>query len=388
MKKIFAKILMAAMAVVSAATITSCTGEKFHVSGNITQAKDSMLYFENMSLDGPVKLDSVKLSEDGDFSFSAETKGAPEFYRLRIAGQIINIAADSTENITVNAVYPTMATNYTVEGSEECTKIKELALMQINLQNKVLSVANNHNISAEQADTLVDRMIEAYKTNIKLNYIYKAPMKAYSYFALFQAIGNRLIFNPRESRDDIKAFAAVATSWDTYYPNSERGKNLHNIAIEGMKTVRIMESEQRDVEIDPSKVQQTGIIDIALQDNRGVTRRLTDLKGKVVLLYFHVFASEGSMQRIMALCDLYNKYHARGFEIYLVSVDPDEHFWKEQTSALPWINVHDDRGTSSPYLRTYNVQQLPSYFLIDKTNSLRSRDAQIKDLDAAIAALL
>ena len=37
----------------AAIIITSCGGKKFHVDGNITEAADSILYFENMSLDGP-----------------------------------------------------------------------------------------------------------------------------------------------------------------------------------------------------------------------------------------------------------------------------------------------------------------------------------------------
>ena len=48
------------------------------------------------------------------------------------------------------------------------------------------------------------------KSDIRENYIIREPMKAYAYFALFQAIGSRLIFNPRENREDIKMFAAVA----------------------------------------------------------------------------------------------------------------------------------------------------------------------------------
>lgn len=60
--------------------------------------------------------------------------------------------------------------------------------------------------------TVSKSLINAYKEEVKHNYIYKEPMKAYSYFALFQAIGNYLIFNPRTNKDDIKAFAAVATN--------------------------------------------------------------------------------------------------------------------------------------------------------------------------------
>ena len=78
--------------------LASCTGKKFHLSGNISNAKDSLLYFENMSLNGPVTVDSVKLGEDGSFSFNEKAPKNPEFYRLRIANQIINIAVDSTEN--------------------------------------------------------------------------------------------------------------------------------------------------------------------------------------------------------------------------------------------------------------------------------------------------
>ena len=381
-------MLVSAALVLAALAITSCTGKKFNVSGEIAGAKDSMLYFENMSLDGPVAVDSVKLSADGSFSFSQDAPSNPEFYRLRIAGQIIFHAAATTENITVKATYPGMASQYEVKGSEECSKIKELALKQMDLQARVQAVAMNNHLTEQQANDSIEGLINAYKTDVKLNYIIKAPGKASSYFALFQAIGSRLIFNPRQNKDDIKMFAAVATSWDTYYPNSERGKNLHNIAIEGMKTVRIVENEQREMQIDASKVQQTGIIDMALQDNHGVTRRLSDLKGKAVMLMFHVFASDKSTEQIMHLRSLYNKYHAQGFEIYMVSLDPDEHFWKEQTAALPWINVRDADGVNSQNVRLYNVQQLPAYYLIDKTNTLKARDSQIKNLDEAIANLL
>ena len=374
----------------AAIIITSCGGKKFHVDGNITEAADSILYFENMSLDGPVTVDSVKLSADGSFSFSDDAPSAPEFYRLRIADQIVNLCVDSTETIHVKAEYPHMSTNYVVEGSEQCATIKDLALKQINLQSFIIGIENNPAIGYDAAEDTIMKEIERYKDFIKRNYIYKQPMKASSYFALFQTIGNRLIINPCESKEDIKAFAAVATSWDVYYPNSLRGENLHNIALEGMKNVRIIENKiaQSRRGIDRSKVNTANIIEIALRDNRGNMRRLTDMKGSVVLLDFHVFGAEGSTQRIMQLRDIYNKYHSRGLEIFQVSLDPDEHFWKTQTAALPWICVHDDDAMNSNLLVQYNVQRLPTFFLVDRNNVLFKRDSQIKDLDKTIQSLL
>ena len=70
MKTIFSKITTAAAIVMVLTAVTSCNEKKFRVDGNITDAKDSTLYFENVSLDGPQVIDSVKLGEDVSFSFA------------------------------------------------------------------------------------------------------------------------------------------------------------------------------------------------------------------------------------------------------------------------------------------------------------------------------
>ncbi len=372
---------------IAALAMVSCSEKKFHVEGNITNAKDSVLYFENVGLEEVAVVDSVKLDEDGAFSFAQEQTPAPEFYRLRIADQIINVSIDSTETVTVKAQYPQMATQYEISGSDNCSKIKELTLKQINLTQRAIAISQDDALSVDESNDSILNMIKAYKQDVKTNYILKEPNRSYAYFALFQALGNTLIFNPRSDKDDIKLFAAVATSWDTYYPGSERGANLHNIAIEGMKNVRIVAQNEARA-IDVNQISATGLIDIVLPDNKGQVRKLSDLKGKVVILDFHLFGIEKSPERILLLRELYNKYHAQGLEIYQVSLDPDEHFWKQQTAALPWVSVRDPQGLDSQTLITYNIQGLPDYFLISRDNALYKRAAQVKDLEAEIRSLL
>lgn len=376
------------IAAIAALSVASCSNNKFKVEGEIANAEDSVLYFENVGLEGINLLDSVKLSGSGSFSFSQEAPEAPDFYRLRIADQIINVSIDSTETVSIKAKYPQMATEYEISGSDNCLKIKELALKQIDLHKKAMAIQQNQALGVDAINDSILKMIDEYKKDVKSNYIFKEPMKAYSYFALFQTLGNWLLFNPRNNKEDIKAFAAVATSWDTYYPHAERGQNLHNIAIEGMKNQRIVESQNADLQIDASKVSEAGVLDIALRDNKGAERHLTDLKGKVVLLDFHIFAMDDSPARILMLRELYNKYQAQGLEIYQVSLDPDEHFWKQQTAALPWISVRDGDGINSQRLMMYNIQAVPDYFLIDRGNNLVKRALAIKDLEAEIKKLL
>lgn len=370
------------------ALLTSCNNKKFEVAGTITNAKDSVLYLENVGLDGIEALDSVKLGEDGSFSFKRAATEAPEFYRLRINRHIINVSIDSTETVNFKAEYPSMAYKYEVEGSENCSKIKELALHQMNLQTQVNNVIQNPNLSVSAVNDSLQGVIESYKDFIKRNYIYKEPNKSYAYFALFQTvvIGNayHLIFNPHASEDDVKVFAAVATSWDALHPGAERGENLHNIAIEGLKDSRIIRAK-REAYLDESKIDVTGVIDLVLTDNKGNVRKLSDLKGKVVILDFCSFAQKGITERTMQMREIYNKYHAQGLEIYQVSLDSNQHFWKTQTAALPWVSVNDTEGAS---VTAYNVVDLPTYYLLDRSCQVVKRDLMISDIDAEIKALL
>ena len=71
-----------------------------------------------------------------------------------------------------------------------------------------------------------------------------------------------------------------------------------------------------------------------------------------------------------------------------MALDPDEHFWKTQTAALPWISVRDADGVQSQYLTLYNVRSIPTFFLVNRDNTLDKRDVQIADLDAEIEMLL
>ena len=377
--------MKAAVLVLAALAVASCSQKKFHIEGTISEAQDSMLYLENVGVENVTTVESVKLGADGTFSFSGEQAESPEFYRLRISDQIINISIDSTETVTVKAAYPTMITQYEVSGSDNCQKIKELTLKQIDLQQRAISLQRSMSINAA-ADS-IDKLIKAYKEDVCNNYIYKDPKASYAYFALFQTLGGLFIFNPQANPEDVKAFNAVATNWDVNYPDAMRTTNLHNIAINGMKTKRIKEYNNMQT-IDASKVETTGLIDFELTDNKGQTRRLSDLKGKVVLLDFHLFGMDDSPKRILALREIYNKYSAQGFEIYQVALDSNEHFWKQQTAALPWISVRDPEGISSQRLVFYNVQAVPDFFLIDRNNNIVMRQAQIGDVEEEIKKLL
>ena len=371
---------------IAALAFAAC-GEKkpvFTVKGTVEGAQDSVLYLYNNSLSGPVKLDSVKLGKDGAFCFESEAPQAPDLYCLNIDNQIIYIGIDSTETVTIKAKYPNMSQHYEVEGSENCQKIKELALKQQQLQQQAIALEQNLDLSRQQALDSIQTLVKAYKYDVVRNYIYPDPKTIYAYFGLFQTLGQWNLFD-RQVAEDVPIFAAVATSWDTFYPESNRAKHLHNMALKGMNDNRQAMAREMMAAETAEKVVTSGILDLELPDASGRTRTLTSLNGKVVLLDFHLFGMKESAARILSLRELYNKYHAQGFEIYQVGLDENEHFWKQQTDNLPWICVYDPTYASA---QRYNVQNLPEYFLIDRSNTLYKRSSQMNDVEAEIRTLL
>lgn len=368
------------------AGVTACNNEPaFKVQGEVTDAADKMLYLEQTGLDGIVALDSVELGSNGTFSFSAARPEAPDFYRLRIEDKVINFSVDSTETVEVKADYKNFATDYNIQESESNQKIKELVLLQTDLQERVNKLAQS-GIPVGIVQDSLSRMVNAYKNNVKRNYIFVGPNKPYAYFALFQVLNGYMIFDPLNNKEDVKCFAAVATSMNNLYPHADRSRNLYNMVIKGMKNTRAPQVKPLDIPAD--KIQETSIIDIPLMDINGTTRHLTDLKGKVVLIDFTAYGSAESGARNLLLREIYDKYAPQGLEIYQISLDTDEHFWKTAADNLPWICVRDPQGPYSTYVNLYGVTKLPTAFLVSRNNELSMRIGEKTNLEEAIKKLL
>lgn len=368
------------------ATACKDKGEQFEINGRIAEADGKTLYFEAVTLNGIEALDSTRLDEDGQFCFQGTRPFNPEFYRLRIDRQIVNLSVDSTETIHVEAELPDMGTDYEVEGSGNCQTLKEINNKLIALQQTIKDIANDKALTLGEQERLVHEKINLYKNEMKMHYIMENPASAPAYFALFQTVNGSLIFNPISNPDDIKFVGAVATAWDANYPGTSRTENLHNIAIQGMKNTKRPTPVSLE-DIDPGKISAAGIIDIELPDIHGKNRKLSDIRNKVVLLDFTAYSLPSSQERIMQMRGLYDKYSSLGFDIYQVSIDPDEHYWKTACEHLPWTCVYESRGEASGYLGSYLVRRLPTYFLINSHGDLVARDEQIDDLEKAIREL-
>jgi peroxiredoxin len=130
--------------------------------------------------------------------------------------------------------------------------------------------------------------------------------------------------------------------------------------------------------------------DLSLPDLNGKIVTLSDLKGKVVLIDFWASWCGPCRHNNPRLVKLYNKYHNKGLEIYGVSLDEDADSWKKAVhhDKLIWIQVIDDKGWEATSASAYNVDMIPSSFLIDRQGIIRTINAEGPDLERSVRDLL
>lgn len=305
--------------------LSACNNSSdFTVKGVVAGADGQLMYLENVGISNVVTLDSIKLAPGGKFKFTEKRPEYPDFYRLRLNNQLINFAVDSTETISFVADAGTFATSYSVEGSENSKAIKAITLAQLDANQAISRLRKEYEdkmISDTTYRMKVLAAADAYK-EVARKYIYSAPMSTAAYFALFQQIDGLLFFDLYD-RKDVKAYGAVATSYNHTYPESPRSKHLYNLTLQSMKVLRA----QRPVDYSNVETKEISFLDIELPDVRGeVVKLSTVAPGKVVLINFTAYQTEWSPALNMALGELYTKYHDQELEIYQVSLDSDFHF--------------------------------------------------------------
>ena len=364
--------------------LSACNNSSdFTVKGVVAGADGQLMYLENVGISNVVTLDSIKLAPGGKFKFTEKRPEYPDFYRLRLNNQLINFAVDSTETISFVADAGTFATSYSVEGSENSKAIKAITLAQLDA-NQAISRLRKEYEDKMISDTTYRMKVLAAAEEVARKYIYSAPMSTAAYFALFQQIDGLLFFDLYD-RKDVKAYGAVATSYNHTYPESPRSKHLYNLTLQSMKVLRA----QRPVDYSNVETKEISFLDIELPDVRGeVVKLSTVAPGKVVLINFTAYQTEWSPALNMALGELYTKYHDQGLEIYQVSLDSDFHFWRNGASNLPWVTVHDPQSVYSQVAGLYNVKQLPALFILDRKGNLVKRVEDVKKLEADVKAVL
>lgn len=323
------------------------TEKKGNIQGKISGMSNEPIYLELLTTKTSTIIDSTFCDKNGKFHLNAP-KDSLTFLELIIGNdkERIRLIMDVNDQIELMAQKDSILSSYTISGSPNSIVLKKLnkEIYKQRLIEKEISdeFKNAKAVGAEKA------------TFSELNNRYTlATIKHHKFLKSFaQDNPNELssiialtAFDPVEEQE---LFKSVAKGLKSKYQNGYV-THFNNIVEREMHLLN-----QNAPEID-------------LMDWKGDTKPLSKSLGKYTLLEFWATWSGTYIQEIHYQKALYKKYQTAGFEIYSVNLDEQTQNWKNtiENLNLKWHCVNDSTGMNTKYKELYQLEKLPTTFLLD-----------------------
>lgn len=334
----------------------SSSGTGAAISGKIQNAANLQVYFDQWNFDNSTAV-IAKSEIDGEGAFEMVLADGinPAIYRMRIGAKKIFFVFDGSEKkVEINGDLTTVDKyQFEVKGSSAAQQ----------MTNKLAELTNGP-IDKEQVKIFAESASNPLA----------AAMVALNFF--------------RGDGDYLNTYKSIGDRLTKKDPNSKYSKDFATYT-QGL--------EQQILARQASDRIRTGNVapDIALEDPYGKTFRLSDLKGKVVLLDFWASWCGPCRKSNPHVVETYKKYKDKGFTVFSVSLDGihprmlprlngDQNKIDQQKEAArnKWIaaikkdqllwdtHVSDLLHWNSPIAKTYGVRGIPSTFLIDKEGKI------------------
>jgi len=369
----------------------SCNSTRTEITGRISGGEETYLRLERLDVNRTSLVDSVLTARDGSFAIKLGLE-EPELYILRSEqGALINLLVFPGDRITVNSSMDTFGKEYEILGSEESEGIRTLVehlnqtrLVLDSLQAVAGDIGDPENPQFELIrNTYAQAVIKQKRFTIK--YLVEHMGSLSSVYALYQKYsGENLVLN---LENDLQYFKAVADSLEQMYPNSSLTLSLR--ADIKQREAAFAETARLNSLLEMAD-EVLGMMDLSIPDRDGNEVALSSLRGNVILLSFWASGNNSSIQALLQLQSTYRKYHDRGFEVYAISMDNNKINWMNAIdfNEFKWINVSELSFPESKAALMYNINQLPTNFLINRDGDIVAKNLYGRTLETWLDNLL
>ena len=354
----------------------------FEISGKITGVPGLTLFIEAPSDKGTIPVAEGQINEDGSFNISGNIPGLG-YYFLRLSDEknsLIPITLIPGDHLTINTSVSSFVSKPNAGGTSwSKTMNRYLSEFDAFQQTQARLQLNAENRSKEEVSKLFLQAKSKMET-FSRTHMLKDPSNAYNIILSMDLL-------PSVSFDDwdatnLEALKKVTEAFEDKYAGQPAAETLRN---------QYAQIENAYFEFASSVNGTVPAPEIALPNPSGKILKLSELKGKVVLVDFWASWCGPCRAENPNVVKMYEKFKDKGFTIYSVSLDEDATKWKEAIvkDKLTWTNhVSDFKGWKSSVVANFGIEGIPYTVLLNKEGKIIGKNLRGEKLEETLNELL
>jgi thiol-disulfide isomerase/thioredoxin len=332
------------------------------------------IYLDTLNTKNPWIFAASDIDEQGKFSMTAQVNETG-LYRLRLDDQnFMMLILEPGENVTISAKASKLGADAKIEGSEN-TALLYQGVRSVQFYDNQAMLLDKQYKDAQNSpakDSLSAVLVAKFRANDSLakaslrTIISSKPSSlAWLFFLSFQ--------EKFDMNTDFDFISRTEAAMYKTYPNNEFVRQFH-----------------QKVDLERFTAIGSPAPDIELPGTDGKMRKLSSLKGSVVLLDFWASWCGPCRKENPNVVAIYSQYHDKGFEVFSVSLDKDRDSWLAAIAKdkLVWPNhVSDLKYWKSAGAAIYGVSSIPYTVLIDKKGRIVAKKLRGEELEAKVKEL-
>lgn len=356
--------------------ITLAQGQKSQnpviISGTIAdKGAYKQIYLDTLNGQNPWIFVSSAIDSNGSFKLIAPITGT-DIFRLRLDDKnYMMLILEPGENISLKTRSSKLGGDADIDGSFHTQLLYNTMNNSQLFESRKAALNQNYNEiqSSPKRDSLAAIIINQFRANDSLQKVaLKAQMEKHPASLAWMFFQDKL-----DMTNDFDIIDKTDAATFKAYPENDFVKQMHQqVEIERKTSIGAFAPE------------------ISLTDPDGKIRKLSSLKGKVVLIDFWASWCGPCRKENPNVVAMYEKYHDKGFEIYSVSLDKDRDGWLKAIAKdnLIWPNhVSDLKYWRSEGALAYGVTGIPFTVLVDRKGKIVAKKLRGDELENKVKEL-
>ena len=343
------------------------------VSGNIFNPPSDEIFISHYVGQKLIDDLTTTIKKDGNFEFTGKV-AAPDYYVLRVGNTNINIVLRDKSEIKIYGDGKNLDNFVNIVNSDESSSMYKFLKEVEEWKQLTDSVNNIIKTNPEKKAEIANRMqVEQQLFQGKQRSFITQNQNSASLIAAINTI---------DIQNDFTGFESIVTQLTASFGESPTIQSLQQ-NYEAMKQQRMATDKMAPGNMAPDFEE--------LMIDGKTTMKLSDLRGKVVLLDFWASWCGPCRRDNPHVVELYEKYKDRGFTVMSVSLDKNKDSWIAaiEKDNLSWPNhVSDLQQWASRVGKIYGVSSIPFTVLIDKEGKIVQTKLRGEALTAELERLL